>query len=390
MKVAVVGAGAAGTAAAWLARRGGADVVVLAARAGATALGSGALDLAPWGESEGTAALLPEEISFAASLGVWSLGTQPRRVATAAGLARPARGADEALLDLELLRGRRVAVADAPVAGWSAEALARGLSASAWAMATGTRFEPRPVRLLVSDREARLPAYELACRHDESGRIERLADALREADDAAEGWLLGPWLGVETDAADTLRRLIGKPCGEITSPPGGPAGARFERAAALLIEEAGIERLAAQVTRVQRTGKGFRIHFRAVAASERADEATLDADAVILAAGGIAAGGLILSDLPRGGARFSPSFEAPVLLELNGQVLDFPASLHGVDIQGSGLAVLERIGIAGDGVRARGCEGLYVAGDIMAGRHRTVLAAVRTGIRAAQAALAQR
>jgi thioredoxin reductase len=55
---------------------------------------------------------------------------------------------------------------------------------------------------------------------------------------------------------------------------------------------------------------------------------------------------------------------------------DGVSSAHGFDFATSGLAVLERVGAR----LGTDSEGLFLAGDVMAGRPNTVLMAVGTGI----------
>src|SRR5687767_14513449 len=97
--VVVIGAGAAGTAAAWAAARAGASVMVLHDRAGATALYSGALDLVPWDSKDEPqarraaedAVLADTELAaFAGELGVFRL--VHCTLASREGVARRALG----------------------------------------------------------------------------------------------------------------------------------------------------------------------------------------------------------------------------------------------------------------------------------------------------------
>src|SRR5687768_14450385 len=105
--VVVVGGGIAGTAAAWLLARRGARATVIHDRAGSSALYSGALD-----EPNGADSLEldADARAFVDALGLWRLAKT--RIATREGVVRAAFGADQALLDLEPLAGRRIAVAD--------------------------------------------------------------------------------------------------------------------------------------------------------------------------------------------------------------------------------------------------------------------------------------
>ena len=91
LHVAVIGAGAAGTAAAWALSRGGAEVVSFNGKSGATALYSGALDASSWERAEPDEPLDPDLVAFAAALGTWSVGAKSRRIVTSSGVVRPAR-----------------------------------------------------------------------------------------------------------------------------------------------------------------------------------------------------------------------------------------------------------------------------------------------------------
>ena len=115
------------------------------------------------------------------------------------------------------------------------------------------------------------------------------------------------------------------------------------------------------------------------------------ADAVILAVGGVAAGGVRMSGTLAGSPErgFRLSLEAPVDFELDGRSLEV-STLFGVDFTVHGISALERIGISVDERAAvRGAAGLYAAGDSVAGGPRTVLKAVIQGLRAAEAAISR-
>ena len=115
----------------------------------------------------------------------------------------------------------------------------------------------------------------------------------------------------------------------------------------------------------------------------------LDADAVVLAVGGLVSGGVQLDRaLHEGGAHacFKLSLDAPVRFALGRATLDQVSSLDGIDWQTLGWEALEQVGVATDGSRVSGARGLYVAGGAAAGRARTALEAVRSGIAAAAAA----
>jgi thioredoxin reductase len=90
----------------------------------------------------------------------------------------------------------------------------------------------------------------------------------------------------------------------------------------------------------------------------------------------------------RGGTGFRLSFEAPVALELDGEVIEGVSSLASVDFVERGLGALLKVGIAtrGDG-SASNNAGLFVAGDAVAGRPRAALFAARSGLLAGRGAL---
>jgi anaerobic glycerol-3-phosphate dehydrogenase len=400
--VVVLGAGMAGTAAAFAAVRQGARVAVVHDRAGASALYSGALDLEPWdaplsfrGERREHDALRDAELAaFVAALGVHRLSraeaNETSLIATSSGVVRRALGADRALLELAPLAGRRIAVADVERDDWDAPLLARTLAASEWAERTQTAFLPVYVRLLRAGHERRISPYDFAALFDEPARRASLAEALSAASREVDAWLLGPWLGVTPGTAPALRELLRSPVGESTSATGGAAGARFESARDRLFAELGVEVRRARVTRVSNRGARWGVEFRADD-DDRAAE--LEAPAVVLATGGVAAGGIVFSwrlpDVVRG---FELGYAAPVALALDGELLGGGGSLFGPSLEAKGLGVLERVGIPCDAlgrpVGAGGAEtGLFVVGDAASGRPRTMLDAALSGLAAGNVAV---
>ncbi|MES1178814.1 MAG: hypothetical protein ABUL62_31115 [Myxococcales bacterium] len=383
MKIAVIGAGIAGAAAAFEVARQGERASVFHDVAGSSGLYSGAVDLEPWdhaGSANGHA-LEPELSEFSKALGVWELGSAPRRVATLEGNVRPARGADRAILDLERCAGKRVAVVDVERDDWDAPLLARGYAASAWAVQTETHFYAARVRALQKGFERRISGYDFAALHDAPERTAALLSALRESEVTPEAWLFGPWLGIERDVAAELSQALGVPVGETTSAVGGSAGARFENARDQLLARVSDDKRA-RLARIIASGVGYRLEFATAESAEFA--------AVVLATGGVAAGGVALerSFERRGGTGFKLSFAAPVSLELDAEVLEGVSSLSNIDFVDRGLGALLKVGIAtrSDG-SARSHPGLFVAGDAVAGRPRTALTAARSGILAARSAL---
>lgn len=385
MRIAVIGGGAAGVAAAWTARRSGGDVTILFDRSGATSLYSGALDDAKPAMVNGESTPVhPEVLGFATSFEAWTLGSRSCRVATYEGLLRPARGIDAALLDLEPLAGRTIAVTSALVVDWDATTLAASLGASEWARRTKTRFTPVPVAGIVDPTEGTRSVYDVAALHDAPDRIERLAECLDRTGAKADAWLLGPWLGASPGTAERLRGLLSVPVGETTSPPGGPAGARFDAARDGLLADVGVRIRREHISAIEnRSGR-----FLVLGATSALTAKDAGFDVVILAVGGFVSGGISLERAEgRDRDTFKLSLRAPVAFALDGEIIDGVSSRHGIDFATVGMDAMERVGIAVDGASVRDSRSLFAAGECVEGRSRTVLEAARAGAVAAKAAL---
>lgn len=367
MKVLVVGAGAAGTAAAFQAHAMGAEVRIVHDRAGATEWSSGAVDWFPWTQ-RGRGTLDSAAREFLGELGLWR--TEPEtRIATGAGVVRPANGSQLSLLDLGPLAGRTIGVPDVERDDWDGPLLVRALRESGWARATGTRFETVEVALLQRGFERRICAHDFAVLHDTTERRRFFCERLGNAA-APDAWLVGPWLGIGLSTAGAVSTALGVPVGEITSAPGGPAGARFAAARAELFERLAIDVRLGRVTHVVRRGSRWQATL--------SNGTTLHADGVVLAVGGVAAGGIVLESAPvqLSHASFALSLDAPVELMVKQRRLENVASEHGFDFAAHGMGILEHIG-----ARVQpDSEGLRLAGDVMAGRPNTVLMAVDSGL----------
>jgi glycerol-3-phosphate dehydrogenase subunit B len=181
------------------------------------------------------------------------------------------------------------------------------------------------------------------------------------------------------------------PVGETTSHVGGAAGARFERARDALFGGSSVEVSHGRVSAVEVEGERWLVRFDDDGETKKGRDGELEAGAVVLATGGVAAGGIaFVWDPERGAHGFRLPFSAPVALALDGEPGDSGGSLYGASLETRGLGVLERVGIHAAPTGAPLGEsrpGLFVAGDAAAARPRTVLEAVRSGIRAARAAL---
>ncbi|MBI5531416.1 MAG: FAD-binding protein [Deltaproteobacteria bacterium] len=401
--VVVVGAGVAGTSAAWAARRNGAKVHLISGGAGASALMSGALDFAGWQvapRSGHEPALDATACALLDALGIWQVAERPVRVATMTGNLRTARGADRALLDVAALSNVRVAVPRLARPAWDADLVARGCSAEPWAKERGVRFEAVDCSPLFDDADARASDADLAALFDDASRVERIVRALRAACDRHDAVLLGPWLGLRTDGSALLREAIGRPAGETLSMLAGAAGARFETAAERVLRDAEVKRSVARATALRRSDGRF-------ACEHDGDEGPFEADAVVMACGGLIGGGICFTPseanaagvMPEASSEpFAMSLKSEACLALDGRFVGRTGSLHGPNLEDYGWpsiaearSVLERIGVRRDGVRALDREaqavpGLFVAGSAAADARHTVLDSLAAGIEAGLAA----
>ncbi len=406
----VVGAGAAGLAAAWAAARHGATVRLVDSGSGVSALVGGAADHRPWEEIARAVALrgqtplageLPAGVAdFAADLDLWSLplAEEPLlRLATEAGRLRTARGADSALLDwTQIPAGGRVILPRAIRSEWDAGSLARSLREDTYVRSRGLKLEVVDAKLFKLQGEERIAPADLALRHDEPQRLAwlemRLGQLVAEAG-ASDAILLGPWLGVRSPVASVLSKNLGLVVGEVLSGVGGAAGLRFEFARERMLAKLGIELQLACVEAVEPVEDGYALSIEGRQPPEIAD-------AVVLAIGGVAAGGVVYCapetragrDAPdRGSRAFKLSLDAPVDLRAHGKRLDVTSSIHGPRMDDCAWPIdadpglLEAVGVDCDPT-GRVLPGLYAAGDAVGDAPRTVLEAVASGIRAAAAA----
>lgn len=367
--VLVIGGGFAGLGAVWAARRAGSEVAWISGGIGASALYSGIVD---------GGAFDAETEELAGALGL-VLSPTPRAVATREGVVRVAAGRDAAMLDLEALSGRCIAVADLGRDDWDAPLVAKSLQESAWARRTGTRFVVHRIGALVSGAERRIAGHDLARAFDAPERITALTRMLQDPA-PADGWLLGPWLGIETPAARIASEVLGVIVGEVSSGLGGAAGARFSHKSSVLLGGLDVVTLETRALRVSRSdGRASGVPLIQV---DLQSGALVHARAVVLAIGGMIGGGIALAEV--GAERFAPwelSLEAPVIFELDGEIADGASSLAGLSFERLGLGALQRIGVrARRDLRLHPGVSLYGAGEILAGRPRTVLSALSTGI----------
>jgi glycerol-3-phosphate dehydrogenase subunit B len=371
-------------------------VTLASAGSGASSLSTGAIDRDPTGGASPARPLAPVAAEVLRALGVFVAPDEGVLLATTAGLLRPARGHDAALLDWTKLRGKRVGVVRALRPGWNAAALAR-----AWQGQHDVDVVALEGTVLRHSDERVIPDADFAARHDAEPRLVWLGERLREALAQSPGvsaLVLPPSLGVDRPRAAALSLLVGIPCGEALGSPGGPSGLRFERARDRALEAAGVRRVAARASAVERTGSGWR-----VTVEEGAD---LEADVVAIATGGLLGGGIEYGpaewvttgqapgELPRSASapfRFTVACDA-LRLGASGRTLDHPGSLFGLPPEKLAWPyapdpVMDRVGAMAD-AQGRVEEGLFVAGELMADVPHGWLSALEGGAIAGAAAAA--
>lgn len=378
MRVLVIGAGFAGLAAALAARRAGAALSVVHQSAGASALYAGAVDGA---SSAGGGALQAplSELSRALGLRLASCVLAGRE-----GVVRPSHGSDSALLDLAPLAGGRIGVVDVARDDWDAPLLVRAFAESGWARATGTRFELVPLDLLEKGHQRRVSSYDFAVSFERAERPARLEQLLK-AHAGPDAWLFGPWLGVSSDLAGELSRALGVPVGEVTSPPGGVAGARFEMRRDALLQSLEAQVFSQTVRRVVSGAASISVQL--------ADGSELEAERLVLASGGFVSGALELRGALSGAepAGFELAIQGlpPVRVRGEGEGGRPLSSLYGVDLAARGRGLLERVGLAVTPEGAVvGAPRVFAAGDVTAPAEPSVGHALASGLAAGAAACA--
>ena len=377
MNVLVLGAGFAGLAAALAARRAGAAVTVVHGGAGASSLYAGSVDGPPLPEAGPEATLLSE---LAAALG---LRLSPKAlVATREGVLRPSRGADSAVLDLAPLAGKCVGLVDVPRDDWDAPLLLRSFAESSWARSTGTRFELVPLDLLEKSSQRRVSPFDFAASFERAERPAWLSEVLK-SHAGPDAWLFGPWLGVKRDLARELSASSGVPVGEVTSPPGGVAGARFDNRRDALLARLEAEVVAGRALEVRQAAGSVGLVL------EGGRE--LAADALVMAAGGFVSGAIRLGGALSGAepAGFELALGGLPALQARGDLVEPVSSLFGVDLAARGRQVLEHAGLAVSGPgQVSGAARVFAAGDLIAPAPPSVGHALRSGLRAGAAAAA--
>jgi len=375
VKVAVLGAGFAGVAAAFAARRAGASVTVVHGAAGASGLYAGSVDGPELPEGGPRGASLRELV---AALGLRLNAATV--LATREGIVRGSAGADSALLDLSPLAGKRIALVDVPRDDWDAPLLLRSFAEAPWTRTTGTRFELVALELLEKSSQRRVSPFDFASSFERAERPAWLGAVLKERA-GSDAWLFGPWLGIKRDLARELTLATGVPVGEVTSPPGGAAGARFELRRDALLRSLEVEQVAGRASGVRLTSTGVVLSLTA--------GAEVLADTLVLAAGGFVSGALRLSGALSGAepAGFELSLSGLPPVQAQGEPIRPVSSLFGVDLAARGRQLLERVGLATSaGGAVQGAARVFAAGDLLAPQPPSVGHALLSGLEAGLAA----
>jgi anaerobic glycerol-3-phosphate dehydrogenase len=376
LKVLVLGAGFAGVAAAFAACRAGASVSVVEAGAGASALYAGSVDGPVLPESGPQAALLGE---LAPALGLRLSPTSV--VATREGVVRPSRGAASALLDLAPLAGKIIGLVDVPRDDWDGPLLARSFAESDWARSTGTRFELVPLELLEKSFLRRVSPFDFASSFERAERPAWLTEVLKNHA-GPDAWLFGPWLGVKRELWRELTASVGVPVGEVTSPPGGVAGARFEGRRDALLRSLQVEVVAERATGVR--------HAPGNIALELEGGRELCADVLVVAIGGFVSGALRLSGALSGAqpAGFELALTGLPPIRARGEPVRPLSSLFGVDLAARGRQLLEHVGLAASRQgEVRGVVRVFAAGDLLGPEPPSVGHALLSGLEAGAASV---
>lgn len=394
MSVLVVGGGFAGWAACWELLRQGIEVQWLFDNSGASGLYSGALDYRLWSDSEerpsgevGAHSEGPDRgLAWLRDQERWLScgdGQSPQRVVSSAGVVRPAFARDKAVLDLQSVAGQRLAVVDLKRPGWSAPWLARSVAESDWAR--GVQLQVESVDALLPDPAAAkyLGDADLCGVFDQPDVRRAVAERLAEVGGRFDGFLFGPWLGGA--AATSLSAALKRPVGETLSEPGQGAGLRYEREREQWARGADLAVFRGRLCRLEPASDA---HWLAHATPLGRPEASVlgPFEGAVLCTGGVVAGGIEFRPGALGLQRFVPGYQAPVEVGVSDSNAESPLGQQRSDLVALGLPALERAGLLSPPLSVPGRPPLAVAGDALAGRARTALLAVESGLAAAVAA----
>jgi len=398
--VVVIGSGISGTAAALAAARRGANVRVVAGAAGATTLSGGAIDFRDWAGPKTLAHLDDDAQKDFSALDFATLPDEGVVLATMSGIVRPSAGADRALLDLDRVGRGAILVPRSDHPSWDALSLARCWGDSPLALARSISFVALDVQLTRFKDERAIGDAEIASRHDDGGRLDWLAERLREVvarNPGFVGVILPPWLGAESSRADALSAKVGIRCGEALCGLGSASGSRFAAARDRAFAKAGVACIQSWAKSVRASKSVWRVDLE--------EGAWLESDAVVLATGGLVGGGLayspgaaaVAAELPPDARpTIRSTVECGAVLGEGGSPIERPSTLFGAQPENIAWPFadegwIERVGILVDAdARARGtANGFFACGDLVADRPRTWLDAFDTGARAGATASAR-
>ena len=399
-EILVIGGGMAGVMAALSARRRGANVRVVRRALGATALSSGAIDvaadpIAPGGElwaqrippleaARTMARLRPnhpyavlkdhlgrleEALRFAVAqldgLVEGPLG-QNALLPTPLGTVKPAAMGQRSVLGADLATlPERVAVVSLGVnPAWDARLIARGLGEAARAIGRTLEIAVVESGFFNHIEDALRSPFELGGRLDAPGALERFAEDLRRAlPRGVEAVLLPPVIGwKQKDGVGRLSVLLGGiRCAELLSQAPSLPGLRLQEALDAALVRSGIRLEEASVSGTRARDGVFVLSTAAGAETE------VRPDAVVLATGKFIGGGITrerrftetVLDLPvfAGGRRVRDEYIGELLSE--SAVSDHVAFRAGVRTDGT----LRPLGTDGAPVHPR----LYAAGSVLCG-----------------------
>ncbi|MDQ3266836.1 MAG: FAD-binding protein [Myxococcota bacterium] len=394
-EVLVIGGGMAGAIAALSAQRAGARVQVVRRSYGATALSSGAVDVAPDVTAPGgdlRAHLIPiqqaaEQLArvrplhpyavLRASLGrleeslrfaqghldavLAPMGERNLLLPTPAGTAKPTALAQRSQVGAELtsLPDRFAVVAFTNLPHFDARWVAAGLRQTFQALGRDVQPVVVTVDFWRQLEDALRSPYELALLLEEKGAVERLAQALSSAVPAGiDTVLLPPFLGrTHARLAEALSAASGLRCVETVATSPSVPGVRLQEALDRALGAAGITVLEAEVQPVAFAGGPFAL----------TDGRSVHADAVVLATGKFIGGGIV-----RERHFFEPLFSLPVFAGARVLGEEFVGDLLGDQVVSDHLAFragvrvdasLQPVGVDGRAVSPH----LFAAGAVIAG-----------------------
>ncbi|MGH7330744.1 MAG: hypothetical protein ACREJX_20535, partial [Polyangiaceae bacterium] len=219
---------------------------------------------------------------------------------------------------------------------------------------------------------------------------EWLAERLREVlarNPGFVGVLLPAWLGVDRSRAEDLSAKVGVRCGEAMTGLASSSGARFERARDRAFSSLEIDVVSGWAKSARARGDAWTITLE--------DDSWIEADALVLATGGLVGGGLAYAPATSESAGELPSAARPTLrstLECrvaigeSGAIATAPSTLFGAQPEAIAWPFspdpwLDRAGVlvSEDGAARGAAPGLFACGDLVADRARAWLAALSSG-----------